>query len=455
MATTVGGLVSGIDTDTMVSQLVAAAAKPRTVIAKQKAALEDKQDAFGTLRSRGTALVTALEQLDTAAEFRSTTGASQNEDAVGVTVDGDAAVGTFTVSVSQLAQSAMYVSDAFTGITSKTADGAFAQGSFDVTYNGATTSVTVGASSSSLQDVVDAINADVEGVSAYIMDTGDAANPFRIVLSGEDTGSAFGISVSTAGLTGAGQVPTFTESVAAQDALLKVNGIDVTSADNDVEGVIDGVTFNLRDEVAVGSEVKVNVQRDIDAMVEKMNGFVTAYNSVISYIRTQSVYNSEENIKGPFVGESTQRSLKEMMQTLVSSSYSVSTSVSSLGRMGFETKQNGELSLDEDALRGALSDNFDACVTLFTADGGVNKALRDGLDNYVDTDDGVISERIDGLDDRIEAQQDRLDRFDRKLDAYEKRLKNQFLNMELAMSRFQSAGQSLLALMPDTSSGSN
>lgn len=455
MATTVGGLVSGIDTDTMVSQLVAAAAKPRTVIARQKAALEDKKDAFATLRSRGTALVTSLEALDTAGEFRSATGTSQNEDAVGVTVDGDAAIGTFSLSVSQLAQSAMYVSDAFTGITSKTADGAFAEGSFDITYNGTTTSVTVGASSSSLQDVVDAINADVEGVSAYIMDTGDATNPFRIVLSGEDTGADFDITVSTAGLTGAGQVPVFTESVAAQDALLKVNGIDVTSADNDVEDVVDGVTFNLRDEVAVGSEVTINVGRDIDAMVEKMNGFVTAYNSVISYIRTQSVYNADEGIKGPFIGESTQRSLKEMMQTLVSSSYSVSTALTSLGQMGFETQQNGELTLDEDVLREALSDNFDACVTLFTDDGGVNKALRDGLDSYVDTDDGVITERMDGLDDRVEAQQERLDRFDRKLDAYEKRLKNQFLNMELAMSRFQSAGQSLLALMPDASNGSD
>ena len=113
MAFGVSGLISGIDTDSLVSQLVAASAQPRQVIARQKAVLEDKKDAFATLSSRLSSLKTSLEDIDTEAEFRSSTGTSGNEDVVGVTVAGDAAVGTFSVKVNQRAQSALYLSGGF------------------------------------------------------------------------------------------------------------------------------------------------------------------------------------------------------------------------------------------------------------------------------------------------------------------------------------------------------
>jgi len=451
MAYSVGGIVSGIDTDTIVSQLVAAAGRPRQAIARQRAVLETKKEAFGTLNSRLGSLKTSLEALDTEVEFRAAKGISGNEDAVGVTVAGNAAIGSFSVGVTQLAQAAMVVSDGIAGVTSKTADGAIGTGTLGVTYNGTTTSVTIDSSSSSLQDVVDALNDQVEGIQAYVMDTGDATSPYRIVLGGEQTGADYGITIDTSGLAG-GTVPSFTEEVAAQDAILTVNGVSITHADNDVEDVVEGVTFHAM-EVTTGS-VSVNVSRDVDAMVDQIKSFVAAYNNVSSFIRTQTAYNPDADIKGAFVGESTHRAVQQSLQVVMGSTYTASSTMTALSGMGFSTKQNGDLELDEDELRAALADNYDGCVKLFTSTTGVNEALRNKIDELTD-DEGIVQSRVDGLDEAIERQDDRLDRIGKRLEAYEARLKRQFQSMELSMARFQNAGSSLMALMPaqQTSNG--
>jgi flagellar hook-associated protein 2 len=290
-------------------------------------------------------------------------------------------------------------------------------------------------------------------VSAYIMDTGAATGRYRIALSGEDTGASYDITIDASGLS---SDPAFTANVSAQDAEIEVNGIAITHADNDIEDVVEGVTFHaLEEQDASDDPISVTVARDLDGMVEKINTFVTAYNNVISYIRTQTVYNEDENLKGAFIGESTHRSVQQKLQTVLSDEYSVSTVITALSQMGFSTAQDGDLEIDEDELRDALSDNFDAAVSMFTDADGVNLALQDAIDVLTDEDDGTVTARIDGLDDAIDDQAERLERFDDRLDAYEERLKRQFTAMELAMARFQSAGQSLLALMPSTSSSSD
>jgi flagellar hook-associated protein 2 len=322
-----------------------------------------------------------------------------------------------------------------------------------VTYNSVETEITIGAGTSSLQDVVDAINDQVEGVQAYIMDTGDPADPdgqYRIVLGGESTGATHAISLDTSGLTaGPGVVPTFETKVPAQDAILTVNGVTVSHADNDVEGVIEGVTFHVQEQTA--SAISVNVSRDVDAMVEKIGAFVSAYNNVVGHIRTQTAYNPDENIKGAFVGESTHRAVQQSLQSVVASAYPASASMTALSGMGFATLQNGSLELDEEELRAALAANYDGCVKLFTASTGVNEALRNKLEDLTDSE-GIVNSRVEALDKAIEAQDARLDRLSSRLSGYEARLKKQFAAMEVSMARFQSAGNSLLALMPQQSS---
>jgi flagellar hook-associated protein 2 len=449
----IGGLVSGIDTEGMISQLISAASQPKQLMVRQQGAIEDKKEAFGTLRARMTSLKTAMEALDTPLEFRSVAGASSDDAAVGVTTSGEAVVGSFDVQVTHLATAAMCVGS--TTFSSRTTGDDVATGTLNLTYGSTTTALTI-AAGTSLDDLVTQINDEVAGVSAYVMDTGDASEPYRLVISGQDTGAANGITVDISGLDGGtGKLPSVTTATSASDAALTVNGVAITHADNDIDGVIEGVTFNAYETTT--SAVRVSVSRDVDGMVDKVNSLVTSYNAVMSYIRQQQVYNQEENMKGAFVGETDPRSAKSDLQSALGGNFSAASSVySSLGAIGLETAQNGDISFDEDALREALNSDFGEVVKLVTnSTSGVAAVVNARIDEWVDTTDGTLTERIDSLDDQIDRFQERIDRFETRMESYETRMRRQFTAMEVAMSRFQTAENALAALMPQNSSGND
>ena len=447
MSTFTGGLVSGIDTGAMISSLVAAAAKPLNVNKAQKATAEDRKDAYDTLGSRLDALATALADLDTLEEFRSVTGTTGDDSALGITVAGDAVVGRFSVKVNQLAAAAMTVSE---GFASEEDTGTIATGTLRITVGSTATDITVGTSESSLNGLAEAINDQVSGVTAYVMETGDATQPYRLVISGNDTGSENAISIDTSGLdSSTGTVPTMTEVTAAQDALLEVNGITITSSQNEVAGAIQGVTFNARE--VTSTAVTVNVARDTDSMATKMKAVVTAYNAVMSYVRGQKAYNPDEDIRGAFVGESQVNSVTQSMQSLIASQFTGTGTLDTLSSIGITTEQNGDLALDEDVLSATLTSDFEDVVSLFTTEStGVAAMLTTMIEGFTG-ETGTVTGRSDSLETQLETFDERIADFEDNLEKYQARMEKQFTNMEIAMSRFQSAQATLLALMPDTS----
>ena len=441
----IGGIVSGLDTESMISQLVSAAKGPKTVLENKQSDLADLQSSYEELSSRLTDLQSALEALDTSKEFRSLKGTSSS-DAVDVSVSGDGVSGAYSIQVNQLASSEMEVSS---GFTDKSSSGVIGTGTLTITYGGTATDLTVTSSDTSLEDLVDLINSEVEGVTAYIMDTGDASAPYRLVLSGNDTGAANTIEIDASGLSGGSESFTFTEAVSAADSEVEINGVTVTDSDTTIDDVIQGVTFDLQDTTTTPATVKVGA--DIDGMIEKINTFVDAYNSVISYIGVESIYDEDSNTGGPFIGETTVSRLTANLRNAVSAEYSASSVITALSQMGFATQQTGKLEIDTDALTNALQDNLDDVVAMFTDSSGFNTAIKDVIDTYIDDTDGVISDRIDSLGNQIDDISEDIDAFDEKMTAYEERLRKSFTAMEIALGKLQSAQSALEALLPSTS----
>ena len=181
----IGGIVSGLDTNSIIDSLVAAASTPKTVMAAKKAKVEKLQTAYEELSSRLTDMQTALEAIDTAEEFRSLSGTSTNDDVATVTVDGDGVVGTYNLAVTQLADSAMLVSNDLFADEDTTNVGLTGD-SITVTYAGTSTVITL-ASDQTLEELAATINEEVDGVTAYVMNTGSG---YKLVYSGEDTGAS-------------------------------------------------------------------------------------------------------------------------------------------------------------------------------------------------------------------------------------------------------------------------
>lgn len=450
MSTFTGGLVSGIDTASLISSLVAANSATLDVIKAQRSVVSSRKDAYDTLASRLDALNSAIADIDTSKEFRSVTGSS-NSDAVSISAAGDAIVGTMSVVVNQLASSAMEVSD---GVASHTDAGTMAEGTWSFTVAGVTTSVTIDSSATSLDDLVSAINDQVDGVTAYVMNTGDASTPYRLVVSANSTGSENTVSIDTSGLdSSTGTVPTFTEVSAAKDAELEVNGVSITSATNDVTDVIQGVTITALD--VTSSAATLTVSRDRDSMVTKMTAVVTAYNSVMSYIRGQKAWNPDEGIRGSFVGESQPSEVVRQLQSTMSARFTAVGDYNSLASLGITTEQNGDISLDSDKVTAALDAGMEDVTALFTdATDGIAASLTTLLDGFTG-DSGTVTARSDSLDDDLTAFDTRIATYEAQLTAYQARLEKQFTAMELAIALFNSASSSLIALLPSTSTKSS
>ena len=129
--------------------------------------------------------------------------------------------------------------------------------------------------------------------------------------------------------------------------------------------------------------------------------------------------------------------------------------VTALSEIGFSTAQSGRLEFDEDAFRTALGDNFDDVSAIFTESDGVNASLRATIDRYIDSTDGIVTNRIDSLGERADALAEDITDFDDRMDVYEERLRRQFTSMELAIARLQQSQNALLALLPASSSSSS
>lgn len=440
----VGGIVSGLDTESIISQLVASASVPRSLMKTKQAELSDRKDAYTELSSRLTDLQSALTDIDTTTEFRSVSGTSSDEDVATATVDGDGVVGTYNLVVTSLADSDMYVSQ---DVFAESDDSVSAvAGTYSITYAGTQTDIAVSAGTS-LEDLVSTINDEVEGVTAYLMDTGSG---LKLVVSGNDTGASNTVSISSTLST----LSNYSHASTAADAALTINGVSITSEDNTINGVVQGVTFNLQD--TGSSKVKVGI--DIDKMVEKIETFVTAYNSVITYVGSESILDTSLKLKGPFVGETVTSRLTTNMKATLSDTYTASSVVEALSQIGFETLQTGKIKLNTSDLKDALQNNFDDVTAIFTdtdSTKGFNAAMQDVLDRYIDSTDGVVSNRIDVLSDAIDSIDEDISDFDDKMAAYETRLRKGFTAMEIALGKLKDAQSTLSALLSTDSSSSS
>jgi flagellar capping protein FliD len=440
----IGGIASGLDTDALIEQLVAAASIPRTLIVAQRTEVTGLQTVYEEISTRLAALNDALEAMDTVTEFGALTGTS-NSDAVAVSVDGDGVAGTYAVQVNSLAASEMEVG-ADTIADDSTIVGE-SGGTFSVDYGGTTTALTGIDDTTTLSELTELINDQVEGVTAYLINTGSG---YRLVVSGDDTGASNTLSLSTnlSALSGG-----FTEAVSASDASLTVNGVSITDSDNTIDSVIQGVTFELLETTATAA--RVTVALDEDTIIDRVNTFLDAYNSVISYIGSQSISDPTNGISGPLIGDTTSARLISNLRQTIASQYSSSSIVTALSQIGFSTAQSGALEFDASAFRSGLADNFDDVFAIFTESDGVNASLRTTIDRYIDDTDGIVTNRIESLGERALALTEDISDFDDRMDAYEERLRRQFTSMELAISRLQQSRDTLLALLPTVTTSSS
>jgi len=347
-----------------------------------------------------------------------------------------------------LAVNEVEVSQAF---SDKTTTGQIREGTYTLTYGTTITNITIDTASSSWEKLAEKFN-DVAGITSYVLDTGATSNQFLLMVQGHDTGVANKVSIAGPA-SGTGTLPAFTEQISASDATVLVNGISINSTTNTINNALPGLDLDLWQTGTAAA--RVTIATDDDTMAGLVDTVIQSYNAARTYYDTYSVYNTDENIRAPLVGESGASKAMSGLGILVSNNYAMTGSLDALSQIGVKTERDGKLSFDKDKFKELLATNYDDVIELFTsADGPFGKMATQIDDLYINSENGILATRSTSLESSIETTEDNIADFNEYLKSYEARLRKQFTNMELTLGRLQSTQSSLSALMASITSNS-
>lgn len=440
------GIGSGLDIAGLVQQLVAAEAAPvETRLARQEAKAQSKLSAFGSVKS---ALADFRDQLDGMRKLDTLLvrkGTSGNEDVFTVKVDKNALPASYSVDVQQLAQAQKLTSGAFAG-----ADAIIGTGTLTIGVGSQAFVIEIDATNNTLAGIRDAINSaqDNAGIAATIVnaDTGS-----HLILSAAATGAANTITITQAG-GGSGLaaleydpgngLDALTESIAAQDALVRIDGFDVYSETNNVSGAIDGVTIELVS-ADPGFPVSLDIANDHEAVLASVDAFVEKYNNLVSVLDELTVYDAESQVAGPLLGDTTARSIRDQIRReLTSAVSSVGSGFSTLSDVGIEVQLNGKLSVDTGRLSTVLNEDFTKFGELFTAEDGYAVRVYNLAENYLGSG-GILQSRTDGLNSQIEDFGVQRISLNERLASFEARLSRQFNALDSLLGELSQTGNFL------------
>lgn len=457
------GLATGMDTTSIINQLVAIERQPIQRYEEEITELQTTKDAWRDINSRLSNLENKVTPLKLSSTFNSNTAKSSNEGAVTATASNGADAATYSVTVHQTAKSHRMFG-------SQHED--FSAAEDEITLNSTKIGINAG---DSLKDISSKINEADAGVKASIVDN-------RLVLEISETGevnalaptdtnsiSAQGDILKDLGILGEdvdGNKVIANEAQKAANAEIDINGISgITSATNTFSEVVEDVSFNINPDALAGKEAgtafaAVSVTKDTNKAVDAVQGFVDQYNSVVNFIDGKTNYDEEQEKAQILQGDSTAMRLQMKLRTMVTSKVKNSGELKTLSSVGIEIDRDGVMSLDSDKLKEALNENPDEVSDIFRAssdtDGFDGMAVR--MDSYLDqlmqSNSGLIPRRLDFFDNRISSLNEDIENVERKVSLTRERYVQQFTAMEESISEMNqqmSWMQSQISSLPGSS----
>lgn len=412
------GLGSNLDVNSIVNQLMALERRPLAGIAREQGAYQAQLSAYGMLKGALSSLQGTVQNLDSVTTFRGMKASSADATVVGASATSGAGVGSYSIEVLQLAQQHKLNSAAFTDATSTVGSGmlTFQFGSYDsggntFTLNStkAAQNVVIAEGQSTLSGIRDAVNNAGIGVTASIVNDGGGS---RLVFASKDSGAANSVKISIADADGnhtnasglsqlaydptasAGAGKNLTQSLAAQDASLRVDGIGVTSASNTVSSAIEGVSLNLV-KAAPGTNVNVQVARDSATVKTGVESFVRAYNDFNKTVSDLIAYDPATKqgglLQGDTVAIGVQRGLRMTLNNAIAG---LSGNITRLSQIGVSYQKDGSLTLDAAKLQSAIDKNFEDIAGLFSTVGRSSDARVAYQGSSTDTRPGAYPVQI-------------------------------------------------------------
>ena len=242
------------------------------------------------------------------------------------------------------------------------------QGSLTFTIAGVNNTITVNSSNNSVQGLVNAINA-VTGAEATLVDTTGSGGLALVIKSDTGTSNAFSLSssdglsaFSTSGMNSSSTPITL--SVAASDAVFKVDGLTVTRSGNTITDIFDGYTLDINST----SSGTFNIQSSVsptDAR-DRMQQFVDSINDVKTYLLTETKRGIDGADDGSLVGDvAANQVLRELNAITTREIVGYSANSHYLSNLGVQTERDGSISLNLEKFNAAIAANPDLINIVF------------------------------------------------------------------------------------------
>ncbi|MDK2743995.1 MAG: flagellar filament capping protein FliD [Nitrospira sp. BO4] len=453
-----GGLGNGLDFGQVVDQLVKAAHTPVDRLNSKKDDLNSKSTDYATLSTKLIALQSAADKMRLVSNFDRSSVSASDSTVLTATGASTAVQGSYTVKVTQLAQSHQVTNKAAKAVASTTTDiVSGASGTFTFRVGSGSNQTVNLSATATIEDLKTAINDLGAGVTASVVNAGSEASPaYRLVLTAATTGASSGVTIVADDtnldfLNGSGTGGTDTLQ-AAQDAVIVVgdpnlNPLTFQRSSNTITDAIAGVTLTLA-KTTGSSTVAVNVSRDVTAVQTNIKDLATAYNEVVKFINERNTYDVTTKKGGIFFNEPTVRTVLSQLRSALSSIVPGLTTYTSVGEIGFKTERDGTVSVDEAKLNAALSSNYAAVKDLFvnqTSSVGVAQLLNASVNTLSDIESGAVTLRKNGLTHQISDLTDEITRKEDVLAQYEERLRQQYAALDGLLKEQQSQLSSLQA----------
>lgn len=466
--------MSGIDTAALIDALITIDRRPIDLLEDRRSDLTDQRGKFRELNTKLLALRDAARGLDNRSD--SLNGDAFEEELIGFQVEasedarvtatgsGLASPGTYDVEVEKLATIGREITKSFASNT----DAIFAEGeTLTLSFNDPERDdlvITAGVGGASLQDLRGAINGDASNedfVRAEILFDG---TEYRLILSAAEEGVDNGFTVSGTGANlGAADFLDAELDTPAEDAIVHILGVAVSSATNTVEDALPGITLNLLSahepdpdnvgEFLDGDTLTVSV--DTEEVTSRVQGFLDAYNEINTLIQAQFQVDEQGEGAGPLNNSPLLRNIQVRLQRLITNRFpqalpseSAFTPFSALSEVGIRTGSNGALELDTEDFEDALNRSPSGIAQLFGGDrslddvgnegDGVATAIARELEAVVRFGDGILSLQEQGLTRQLDNLGAQILRFEDRLEVRRDRLILQFTRLEESISALQS-----------------
>jgi flagellar hook-associated protein 2 len=442
VTSTVDGLVSGLNTTSMIQQLMAVEAAPQD---KLKSNLQDEQvviQAYQAVNTKMSALQTAAETLTSATGWQSMK-ATSSDSTVTATAGSTASAGQLTFNVTQLARAQVS-----TAVTPASGDVVGTSG-LTITVGTGTNAVTTNIAPGDLktndaQGVADAINAKGLTVKAAVVTTD---NGTMLQFTSTKTGTANGFTIDGL-INGAPKT-----AVSAQDAKISIGdqnegGYTVSSASNTFASVMPGLSLTVS--AVTSNPVTITTVNDSDKIATAVAAMVSAANDAMDSINSQATYNADTKTGGPLLADTGTRLLAQRLLSDVSNG---KTDYGSFKQLGISLDQSGKIVFDHDAF-----------VAAYTADPAkVQSALQTGLAATFDKEaksatnsvDGTLTTAIQGGNAKVKDLNDQIADWDIRLQTKQAALQTQFSNLEVALGKLKDQSSWLSGQLASLPSGSS